>query len=60
VSRDADLTRVRIIAADVAAAAFDGVHGEKREDFARTTIAIFRERLARVVRVDVAGIEGAR
>jgi hypothetical protein len=60
VSGEADLSGGRRTAADFAAVLFDCVHSAKSEDLSRTTTAIFRERLARAVRVEVAGIEGAR
>jgi len=53
----AHLNRVGLAAADVAAMLVDWVHGG--EGFSHTTTAISRA-LARVIRVEVAGIEGAR
>ena len=53
---EADLSRVGLDATDVAAVLFDCAHGAKGEDPSLATPEIFRERLARVVRVVVAGI----
>jgi len=59
-SGEADLSRVRLTPADIASVLFDCAHGAKGEDLSLTTPAIFRKRLARVVRVVVTGIEGAK
>ncbi len=58
-SGEAHLSRVGLAAADVAAVLVDWVHGGEGEGFSLTTTAISRG-LARVIRVEVAGIEGAR
>jgi hypothetical protein len=59
-SEEADPGRVRLTAADVVAVPFDCAHGAKGEDLSLITPAIFRERVARVGRIVITGIEGAR